>query len=140
MIAVDAELAQQHVEAFALGNEYRRAQDVIDVKIGRLAAFLLTEIPQQVLGQQDADHLVFVAMDHREARVSALDHHRQIGLRRAIALDHLHLRTRNHDVSHLHLRDLQHAFYHVERIAIEQAAFLRIAQATDELLARGGLA
>jgi hypothetical protein len=51
----------------------------------------LGEIAQQILGEQDADDLVAVVANHREARVARLDHGRQQLLRAGIALQHHHL-------------------------------------------------
>ena len=68
---------QQHVQALGFGDEDRRTQHVAHVEL-----LLAGVIAQQVLGEQDADHVVLAFADHREARVRGLDHERD-ELRRA---------------------------------------------------------
>jgi hypothetical protein len=63
VVAVDAEFAQQHVQALRFGDEHGRAQRVAQVE------FFLGVIAQQVLGEQDADDVVAVLLEHRKARV-----------------------------------------------------------------------
>ena len=53
---------------------------------------VLGEIPQQVLREQDADDLVAILADDREARMARLDHDRQDLVRRVVALHDDHLR------------------------------------------------
>ena len=45
------------------------------------------EVAQQILREQDADDLVAILADHREARVARLDHDRQDVLGRIVAID-----------------------------------------------------
>ncbi len=74
VVVVGAELTQQHVEALGLGDEGRRAQQVADVEglVGRLQHQW-----QQVLGEQNADHLVETFADHRVARVGGVENRRE---------------------------------------------------------------
>jgi hypothetical protein len=68
VVARGAELAQQDVEALGFGNEDRRAQHVAQVELAP------GEIAQQVLGEQDAEHVVLAFADRPEsasARVRA---------------------------------------------------------------------
>jgi UTP-glucose-1-phosphate uridylyltransferase len=66
--------SQQHVQALGLGHEGGRAQQVLDVEA---VAVLLEDQRQQVLGEQDAEHVVVAFADHRVARVRGVDHRRQ---------------------------------------------------------------
>ena len=50
-------------------------------------AGVLGEVPQQILGEQDADDLVAILADDREARVAGFDHDGQDLLGRIVALD-----------------------------------------------------
>jgi hypothetical protein len=63
VVAVAAELAQQVVQALALGHEGGRPQQGPDVQLGRAMEL------EQVLGHQDADDVLALAFVHREARV-----------------------------------------------------------------------
>jgi hypothetical protein len=71
VVVVRAEVAQQHVQALRFRDEDRRAQHVAHVE------GFLGVVAQQVLGQQDADHLVALALDGGEARVRRFQHVRQ---------------------------------------------------------------
>ena len=71
MIAVRAEFLEQHVERLGLGDEHRRPQHLAHVE------FLFAGVvAQQILGEQDADDVVLVLADDREARVAGLDDER----------------------------------------------------------------
>src|SRR2546428_4384751 len=72
MVAVGAELAQQHVQPLGLGDEHRRAQRVAQHEAVRPRIVI-----EQLLGEQDADHVVLALADHREARVLGLEDQRQ---------------------------------------------------------------
>ena len=89
--------------------------------------------PQQVLREQDAENLIAILADDREARVAGL--HREFDqlVRRRVALDEHHLRPGHHDIAHLHVGHRQHAFEHDQRVAVEQAARTGLAQILDEL-------
>ena len=63
VVAVAAELAQQVVQALGLRHEHRRPQQRAQVQLGRALQL------EQVLGHQDADDVLAVALVHREARV-----------------------------------------------------------------------
>jgi hypothetical protein len=108
VVAARAEVLEQGIEALALGNEDRRSQHVAHAE-----AAAVTE-REQVLGQQDADHLVAAVADHREARVPRLEGDADQFLRRIIAADHDHLRARDHDVVDTHLGDLEHPLDHLQ--------------------------
>ena len=103
--------------------------------ISRTLELLPGEVAQQVLGQQNADDVVLVLADHREARVPGFDDLRQELLGRLVDVDHVHLRARHHDVARLQLGDLQHALDHGERIGVHQVALVGRAQQLDQLLA-----
>ena len=67
VVAVDAEVAQQVVQALRLGHEDRRPQQRAQVQVGRALQL------QQVLGHQDADDVVALALEDRKARVAGVD-------------------------------------------------------------------
>ena len=102
--------------------------------MSKLLPAVLGEVPQQILGQQDADDLVAILADDREPRVAGFDHDGEDLLGRVFALDHDHLRPRHHDVPHLDLGDLQHRLEHFEHVGIDQAALARVGQHVRELL------
>src|SRR5450759_2976152 len=124
VVVAQAKLLEEHIEALAFGDEHHRAHVLADLE--RFFARGLQ--PQQILRQQYSEDLIAIFADDREARVPRL--HRQFDqfVRRLVALDEHHLRTRHHDVADLHVRDRQHAFDHHERVAVEQTAFARLAQ------------
>ncbi len=131
VIAAGAELLQQHVQALALRHEYRRAQHVAHVE----AAFAPLAVAEQILRQQDADHLALVVGDHREARMRGLDHGRQEFLQRRIPADHRHLRAWHHDIAHAQVGDLQHALDHRQGVGIQQGSGARLFYQVQQLLA-----
>ena len=61
VVAIAAELAQQVVQALALGHEDGRAQQGADVQPRRALQL------EQVLGQQDADDVLAIALVDRES-------------------------------------------------------------------------
>ena len=95
VVARAAEFFQQHVQAFGFGDEHRRAQAVAQVKGVRVG-----KVAQQVFGQQDAQHIVLVAANHRKARMRGVQHEGQEMRHRFADADHIHLAARNHDVAH----------------------------------------
>ena len=70
VVAVGAEVAQQHVERLALRDEDRRPQAGADVEVG------FGVVAQQVLREKDADHVVAAAIDDREPGMRSLDNER----------------------------------------------------------------
>jgi|GEM_PF-5341134 len=54
---------------------------------------------QQILGEQDADHLVAVLADDGVTRVAGVKHLAQEGVERRVLLQHGHLSARDHDVA-----------------------------------------
>jgi len=137
VIAADPELLEKDVDPLALGHENGRPQHLAHVEG---PATLLAEITQQVLGQQDADHLVAVLADDREARVSRLDDHRQQLLGWVVTLEHDHLRAGHHDVAHLEIGDLEDALDHGQRVRVDQSARAGLAKLRDQLGAVARLA
>ncbi len=49
-----------------------------------------------------------------------------------VAIEHRHLRTRNHDVAHLDVGDPEHSFEHRECVAFDDAAQSGVAQVLDD--------
>jgi hypothetical protein len=134
VVAVGAEFLQQHVEALGLRHEDHGAQHLAHVeRIFRVE-------PQQVLGEEDADHVVAVVLEDGKPGVRLLDHPRD-ELPGALGhIDHVHLRARDHHVADLRLGDLQHALDHRERLGVEEPPLEGGMQQRDELLAVLGLA
>ena len=135
VVAVGAEVAQQHVEALRLRHEHRGPQ-----RLAQVERSPGSRNSEQLLGEQDADHVVLVLADHRKARVRGLEHERdELG---GLVVDRhdVHLRARDHDVAHRHLGHLQHALDHRQRVGVEQLALERAVQQLEQLLAVLGLA
>jgi hypothetical protein len=129
VIAVAAEVLEQHVEPLRLGDEHRRPQHLAYVEL------LSGKIAQQVFGEKNADDVVLALADDGEARMAGLDHlgHELLGF--LVDVHHVHLRARHHDVARLQLGHLQHALDHGERVGIHQVALVRGMQQLEELLA-----
>ena len=116
VVARHAELAQQHVEALRLGDEYRRAQPGAQVEA------CLGMDAQQVLGQQDADDVVATALDDREARVPGGDDEGEDLVERIDDVDDVHLRARHHHVADAGIGRRERAFDDRQCVRIEQVA------------------
>jgi hypothetical protein len=129
MVAVDAEVAQQDVQALGLGDEHRRAQGLAQVEGG------VGVVAQQVLGQQDADDVVTAAFVDREARVRGLLHEGDERLRGVRDIDHIHLRARHHDVARGQFGDLEHALDHRQRVGVDQVALMRFLEHFEQFRA-----
>ena len=74
--------------------------------------------PQLVLGVQDADDMVTITFDHWKTRVRRAD-----GKREKLAwwlrdIDHVHLRSRHHDVARRQVRDLKDALNHGDGFSV----------------------
>ena len=135
VVAVGAELAQQHVEPLRFRHEHGRAQRVAQVE-----RFRVRVVVEQLLGEQDADDVVLALADDREARVARL-HHQRHELGNGVVDRHaVHLRARDHDVAHRRLGHRQHALDHRQRVGVEQVALERAAQDVEQLFAVVGLA
>src|SRR5690606_31927625 len=67
VIVAGAELAQQDIEALGFWNEDSGAQRATQIEVAADKAV------EQVLGEQDADHVVLVLIDSGETRVRGLD-------------------------------------------------------------------
>src|SRR5579863_1689858 len=135
VIAVAAELLQQHVQALGLRHELRRPHVLADVEARRGA----DGESQQVLGHQNPDDIVAVLVHDRVARVAGFDHHREDLRRwRRAPHDH-HLPAWHHDVAYMQTRNPEHPFEHGERITVQDAALAGFTQHTEQLLAILGL-
>ncbi len=133
VVAVDAEVAQQHVQPLGFGNEHGRAQHVAHVE-----AFVRV-VAQQVLGQQDADDVVAAALVDGEARMRGLlDEGDEFG-GRVGDVDRVHLRARDHDVARAQVGDLEDPFDHRQGVGIDQVARVRVLEDFQQLGPRLGL-
>jgi hypothetical protein len=106
VIAVAAKIAQQVVQCLGLGHEHGGAQQRPDVQLGRALKL------EQVLGQQDADDVLAVTLDHRKARVCSIDDDVQDLVVRGIDVDQIHPRRGHHHVAGRKLGHSDHAFEH----------------------------
>ena len=97
-------------------------------------------VPQQILGEQYADHVVAVLADHRKTRVGRTDHLRHELVDLFVDVDDIHLRARDHDVAHLHLGNGECALDDRERVRIEQVLLVGRAQQPHQAGAVGGFA
>jgi len=96
-------------------------------------------VAQQILGQQDADDVVAVAVVYGKTRVCGFDHMRDEHFGRVVDVDDVHLRARNHDFADAHFGYLQHAFDHRQRVGVHQTVFVGAVQQFNQLLAVFGL-
>jgi len=95
---------------------------------------------QQILGEQHADHVVAVLIDHGEARVRGADHLWDELVDRLVDVDHVHARARDHDVAHLRLGHRERALDDRQRVGVEQVPLVGRAQQARERGAVRGLA
>jgi hypothetical protein len=128
VVAVAAELAQQVVEALALRHEGGRAQQGAEVELGRALQL------EQVLGQQDADDVLALALVHRKARVRGVDHQVQQLVVGRVDVEHVHARGRHHHVAGRHVGDADHAFEHDARLGVDDVVVLGLGQGLDQLV------
>ena len=124
------ETPQQYIEPLGFGDENRGTQSVAKVE-----AFRIGIIIQQLLGQQDADHVVLVLAYDRKARVPGLEHERNEAGRLVLDRYHVHLRARDHDVAHGHFGNLQGTFDDRQRIGVEELTLEGTVQQLEELFA-----
>jgi len=129
VVARDAEFAQQHIEALGFGNEHRRAQPVAQV------VFLLGQNPQQILGKQNAEYIVAVAIDHREAGVRRIDDQRHQFIDGHGHINHIHLGAGNHDVGDTGFGRSQCALDNGQGVGIHQVLLEGAVQQFEKLLA-----
>ena len=93
MVAVRAEVAQQLVQSLAFGYENSGSQQGAQVQLGRSLDF------QQVLGQQDADDVVALALEDRKAGMSGIDHLVQQIVVGGLNVQRVNARCRDHHVT-----------------------------------------
>ncbi len=133
VVAVHAEVVQQHVQALRLRDEHGRAQHAAHVE------FLFGVEAQQVLREQHADHVVAVLFVDGVARVRLLEHEGDEILGLVGDVDRVHLGARHHDVARAQVGHLEHAFDHRQRIGVDQVALVRVLEDFEQLAARFGL-
>ena len=127
VIAVAAELAQQVVQRLGLGHEHGGAQQRPDVQLGRALQL------EQVLGQQDADDVLAVALDHRKARVRRVDDDVQDLVIRRIDVDQVHARRGHHHVAGRKLGHADDALEHHARVGPDDVVVFGVGQGLDQL-------
>jgi hypothetical protein len=90
---------------------------------------------EQVLGQQDADDVLALALVHREARVRRVDHEVQDLVVRRIDVDQVHARRRDHDVAGGEVRHADHALEHDARLGVDDVVVFGVGERLDQLIA-----
>ena len=113
-----------------LAHEHRRAQ-----RIAQHETLRPRVVVEELLGEQDADHVVLAFADHRETRVLGFEDQRQEIRRLVVDRYAIHLRARDHDVAHRSLRHRQHALDHRQRVGVEQPSFERAPEQIEKLAA-----
>ncbi len=88
---------------------------------------------QQILGEQDAQHVVAVAVDDREAGVGSLDDDGDDLGERVVDVDDVHLRPRDHHVGNAGVGGGQGAFDDGQRIGVHQVALVGRVQEINQL-------
>jgi hypothetical protein len=104
------------------GTKTRRPQQRAQVQLGRALQL------EQVLGHQDADDVVALALVDRKARVAGVDHHRQQFVVGRVDVQQVHARRGHHHVAGRHVGHAQHAFEHEARFGLDQLALLGVGQ------------
>jgi len=130
VVAVAAELAQQVVEALALGHEHGRAQQRADVQLGRPLQL------EQVLGHQDADDVLALAVVHRKARMCRVDDQVQKIIERRVDVDEVHAGRGHHHFARRHVRHADHTLEHDPRLGANDVVVLGLGQRFDQLFGR----
>ena len=127
---VALKIAQQIVQALALGHKHGRAQQGADVELGCPLQL------EQVLGHQDADDVFAFPLEHRKPRVRRVDdpvHHGVVGV---VNVDQFHAGGGHHDVTRAHVGHADHAFEHLARIGANELVVLGFCQGFDQLVGR----
>ena len=134
VVALFTELLEQTVNPFAFRHDHRGAQDFLELQ--RLAGVMAAKPEgEQILGEQNAFHMILVLVDHREAGVAGLDDHRQDRIHRLGLLDGYHLGARDHDIAHAKIGDLQHPLDHVLGVLIDEVALFGIGYHVYQIIA-----
>ena len=126
VVAVGAEVAQQVVQPLRFGHEHGRAQQRAQVQLGRALQL------EQVLGHQDADDVLALAVVHREARVRGADDRTEQFVVGRVDVQQVHARRGHHHVAGTHVGHAQHAFEHLARFGLDQLAVFGIGQRGDQ--------
>ena len=129
VIAGTAEILQQHIEPLALRHHGGRTDPVLDVELTiRIQGQL-----QEILGMENAFHIIQVISHHRESGVLGFHHFLQNRLFRLIVVQAGHLSPGNHDVPGLHVGNLQGTEDDVQLIAVHELPVGRITQRLPQL-------
>jgi hypothetical protein len=91
---------------------------------------------EQILGHQDADDVLPVALEHGETRVRGVDHQVQQGVVGRRDVDQVHARRSHHDIAGRHVRHADHAFEHRAALGVDHLVVLRLDQRLDQFLGR----
>ena len=134
MVALFPELLEQAIDPLALRHDHRGTQDLLQLE--RFAGMLAAKTErQQILGQQDALHVILVFVDHREAGVAGFDDDWQELVHRLGLLDGHHLGAGDHDVTHAQLGNFEHALDHVLGVLIDEVPLFGIGDDLYQIVA-----
>jgi len=127
VVARALEVAQQIIEPFGLWHEHRRAQERADIEFGRALQF------EQILGQQNAQDVVALAVKHRKPGVRGVDHGVHDVVQRCLDVDPVHAGGRDHHFASAHIGHADHAFEHGAGFGPDDLVVFCLCQGLDQL-------
>ncbi len=89
---------------------------------------------KQILSQKNTEHVVFISVDHRKARVSGFDHVFNPTLRVFRNIDHRHLRSRDHQILGAKLMNSDNALDHKHGVIGQDFLVMGLMKVVKELL------
>ena len=122
---------QQLVDLFGLRRVEDRSQDLVDLELGR-ARQRVEE--QQVLGMNESDDVIEVALVDRQASVAVLLEDSRNVLQCGAPLHSHHVGARNHHLADRLVAGLDDAVNHVALLLLDHALLLRDVEQRDELI------
>ena len=128
VIAVAAKLAQQIVQAFALGHEGGGSQQGANIEPRRALQL------EQVFREEYPDDVFFFALVHRKTRVRGVDDDVQQRVVRRVDVDEVHARCCDHYVASRHVGHAKDALEHDARLCAYNIVVFGICERFDQLV------
>ena len=128
-------LLQQRLGLHRLGHEHGRARDAADRRVAPARLVAEPEL-DEILQVQDADDVVGVVVDDRDARDALLEEDRHRVARGGGRVDRDHVGARHHDLAHEGVGELEDRVDELAVVLLDELVLGRLVDDAEQLLLR----
>ena len=136
VVRVDLHLPQGVVGLLRLRHEQRRAGELLHGH-GRDVEGLLVAEPRDVAQIEDAEHLIRVLADHRDARDAGAEEQAERGAHRGVVVDRDHVGARDHHLAHDRVAPFEDRVDELAIVLLEHLELGRLVDHAEQLLLAG---